>query len=114
MVVSLGIVTWTDPQKGLVLAAVNAGVGLVVAVYAHFLPSTPEPVAIGGAICTVRRGAGLALAIGFAWWSLTAAQGSVVLGVVVSLVAFGTSLYARNLVTPATGPLPEAAPRHTP
>ncbi len=107
--ISLSIVSWTDVQKGLVLAAVNTGAGLGLAVYAHLNPNTaPEPVAISVAL-TAFVTAGLGLAVGFGWWVITSAQVGAAQALIVGVVAFGSGLFARSQVTPYIG-IPKVLP----
>ena len=99
LITSLGTVDWSPAQISLVTAEVGASIAFLTAIIAHFWPDTPkQPVAVA-ATFTALVTATLTLGTGFAWWHFTSAQSSALVGVVSAVIAVGSALIARNLVT---------------
>lgn len=98
------LVDWSKAQTALVTAEAGAIIGLVIAVVAHFWPTTKkEPVALA-ATFTAALSATIALGTGFGWWDLTKDENSALVGLVSAIFGIGGALLAREKVTSATTP----------
>jgi hypothetical protein len=93
------VVHWSAAQTTLVSTEAAALLAFAAALIAHFWPGTKQQaVALSGTV-TALVAATLALGPGFAWWKLTGAENSAIIGLASAVVAVASALTARTQVT---------------